>query len=51
MLSRIATTTSYGTAVFFTPLLLWLCDLQQYFSDVLYSLKTTAEDGYIHVLV
>ncbi|EGG6885755.1 Rpn family recombination-promoting nuclease/putative transposase [Salmonella enterica] len=26
-------------------------DLRQYFSDVLYSLKTTAGDGYIHVLV
>jgi predicted transposase/invertase (TIGR01784 family) len=26
-------------------------DLHQYFSDVLYSLKTTAGDGYIHVLV
>jgi len=26
-------------------------DLRQYFSDVLYSLKTTARDGYIHVLV
>ena len=25
-------------------------DLRQYFSDVLYSLKTTAGDGYIHVL-
>ncbi len=24
-------------------------DLRQYFSDVLYSLKTTAGDGYIHV--
>ncbi|MGV6478005.1 Rpn family recombination-promoting nuclease/putative transposase [Pantoea agglomerans] len=26
-------------------------DLRQYFSDVLYSLKTTAGDGYIHVLI
>ncbi|ECC2218921.1 Rpn family recombination-promoting nuclease/putative transposase, partial [Salmonella enterica] len=26
-------------------------DLRQYFSDILYSLKTTAGDGYIHVLV
>ncbi|WP_407646935.1 Rpn family recombination-promoting nuclease/putative transposase [Erwinia tracheiphila] len=26
-------------------------DLRQYFSDVLYSLKTTVGDGYIHVLV
>lgn len=26
-------------------------DLRQYFSDVLYSLKTTSGDGYIHVLV
>lgn len=26
-------------------------DLRQYFSDVLYSLKTTAGDGYLHVLV
>jgi predicted transposase/invertase (TIGR01784 family) len=26
-------------------------DLRQYFSDVLYSLKTAAGDGYIHVLV
>ncbi|MGS8560789.1 Rpn family recombination-promoting nuclease/putative transposase [Salmonella enterica] len=26
-------------------------DLRQYFSDVLYSLKTNAGDGYIHVLV
>ncbi|EBA1657860.1 Rpn family recombination-promoting nuclease/putative transposase, partial [Salmonella enterica] len=26
-------------------------DLRQYFSDVLYSLKTSAGDGYIHVLV
>ena len=26
-------------------------DLRQYFSDVLYSLKTTAGDGYIHVLL
>lgn len=26
-------------------------NLRQYFSDVLYSLKTTAGDGYIHVLV
>lgn len=26
-------------------------DLRQYFSDVLYSLKTTGGDGYIHVLV
>lgn len=26
-------------------------DLRQYFSDVLYSLKTTAADGYIYVLV
>lgn len=24
-------------------------DLRQYFSDVLYSLKTTSDDGYIHV--
>lgn len=24
-------------------------DLRQYFSDVLYSLKTTSGDGYIHV--
>ncbi|RPD93198.1 Rpn family recombination-promoting nuclease/putative transposase [Candidatus Pantoea deserta] len=26
-------------------------DLRQYFSDVLYSLKTTAGDGYVHVLI
>ena len=26
-------------------------DLRQYFSDVLYSLKTTAGEGYIHVLI
>ena len=26
-------------------------NLRQYFSDVLYSLQTTAGDGYIHVLV
>ncbi|ETE47339.1 VetSC (plasmid) [Salmonella enterica subsp. enterica serovar Infantis str. 119944] len=26
-------------------------DLRQYFSNVLYSLKTTAGDGYIHVLI
>ncbi|EAX3091179.1 Rpn family recombination-promoting nuclease/putative transposase, partial [Salmonella enterica] len=26
-------------------------NLRQYFSDVLYSLKTTAGDGYIHVLI
>jgi len=26
-------------------------DLRQYFSDVLYSLKTSAGDGYIHVLI
>ena len=26
-------------------------DLHQYFSDVLYSLKTTSGDGYIHVLI
>ncbi|ARJ44379.1 hypothetical protein B1H58_20375 (plasmid) [Pantoea alhagi] len=26
-------------------------DLRQYFSDVLYSLKTTTGDGYIHVLI
>lgn len=26
-------------------------DLRQYYSDVLYSLKTTAGDGYIHVLI
>ncbi|EBG0216008.1 Rpn family recombination-promoting nuclease/putative transposase, partial [Salmonella enterica subsp. enterica] len=26
-------------------------DLRQYFSDILYSLKTTAGDGYIHVLI
>lgn len=26
-------------------------DLRQYFSDVLYSLRTTAGDGYIHVLI
>lgn len=26
-------------------------DLRQYFSDVLYSLKTTGGDGYIHVLI
>lgn len=26
-------------------------DLRQYFSDVLYSLKTTAGDGYIHALI
>ncbi len=26
-------------------------DLRQYFSDVLYSLKTRAGDGYIHVLI
>lgn len=26
-------------------------DLRQYFSDVLYSLKTTTGDGYVHVLV
>ncbi len=26
-------------------------DLRQYFCDVLYSLKTSAGDGYIHVLV
>jgi len=26
-------------------------DLRQYFSDVLYSLKTTSDDGYIHVLI
>ena len=26
-------------------------DLRQYFGDVLYSLKTTAGDGYIHVLI
>lgn len=26
-------------------------DLRQYFSDVLYSLKTTVGDGYIHVLI
>lgn len=26
-------------------------DLRQYFSDILYSLKTTAGDGYVHVLI
>ena len=26
-------------------------DLRQYFSDVLYSLKTTAGEGYVHVLI
>jgi len=26
-------------------------DLRQYFSDVLYSLKTTARDSYVHVLI
>ncbi|XYX40636.1 Rpn family recombination-promoting nuclease/putative transposase [Candidatus Erwinia dacicola] len=26
-------------------------DLRQYFSDVLYSLKTAAGDGYVHVLI
>jgi hypothetical protein len=26
-------------------------DLRQYFSDVLYSLKTTGGDGYVHVLI
>lgn len=26
-------------------------DLRQYFSDVLYSLKTTCGDGYVHVLI
>ena len=26
-------------------------DLRQYFSDVLYSLKTTTGEGYVHVLI